>query len=362
MGVQRRFVELVSGSAAGRCQVLAAREGLVAVVAPQVDGRLIWPAAGSPVTVRAGGGETPAQVVERRLKPFPVLVLRTAEEIPWSEASDALPGSRLIAVASGKGGTGKTMVSANLATALAQHRRVALLDADFGTANAALAFGLGHVPHIGDLLDGEASLDDVMVPVRQSLFLIPGGSGSAELANLNEWQFGRLVTVMEELDRRVDIIVVDVGAGIGRQVTNLLAIADETLLVTNPEPAALLDAYALLKVLVEGERRPDLHVVINRARSDAEARDAYQRVRQAAGHFLNLDPELVAIVPDDDAVVRCARARRPLIEAAPSSRAARALRGLAARLSGAPAEAGGEVAAGPAAAGWLDRLRALFAS
>lgn len=357
--MQRRFVDLVAGNAAGRCQVMGTRDALVAVAAPQVDGRLIWPPAGSPVTIRVGGEVVPAQVAERRLKPFPILVLKTPGPVPWSDGDGAAPGSRLIAVASGKGGTGKTMVSVNVAAALARHRRVVLLDADFGTANAAIAFGLGTVPHIGDVLDGDATLDEVMVPVRQGLSLIPGGSGSADLANLNEWQFGRLVAVLEELDRRADVILIDVGAGIGRQVTNLLTVADEVLLVTNPEPAALLDAYALIKVLGGGERAPDLRVVINRSRSDAEARDAYNRVRQAAGHFLNLEPELAAIIPDDGAVANAARARRPLIEAIPSARSARAVELLAERLL---RDGSNAVEKLPEAGGWLGRLRALFAS
>src|SRR5690606_32078009 len=107
-----------------------------------------------------------AEVVERRLKPFPVLVLRPRGDTAFASADGPQGHSRMITIVSGKGGTGKTMVAVNLAVALARRGPVVLLDADFGTANAALAFGLGAVAHIGELLNGEAALDEVMVPVR----------------------------------------------------------------------------------------------------------------------------------------------------------------------------------------------------
>ena len=171
----------------------------------------------------------------------------------------------MIAITSGKGGVGKTTLSINLCLALQQlGYRVCLIDVDLGTANVEFLLNLNAPYNIGHLLNGELSLNEILVEGPDGLTILPGASGLEKLANLNEWQFTRLVNSFNVIDKNYDLVILDTGAGISSNVTNSLMAADEILLVTNHDPHAVLDAYALIKTVSQLREKLNIKLVDNR--------------------------------------------------------------------------------------------------
>ncbi|MEX2355469.1 MAG: AAA family ATPase [Thermaerobacterales bacterium] len=332
---RRQFIMVnLDGERDHRCPVLALRGNLIIVAAPQQAGRMLWPPQGSPALLRCGDASLAAPVRDRRLKPLPLLVFESSDE--FMAALQNPPGDlpcRVIAVASGKGGTGKTTVSTNVAAALARNdRRVILVDADLGTANVAVSMGLSALHSLWDVIDGDIDVDDILIDGPHNLKVLPGGSGLTELANLNEWQYGRLLAALEKLERKAEYLILDTGAGIGRNVLNLLLAADDALVVTNPDPAAAIDAYALVKAMSGGERNPDISVVINRADSQAEAIEAHQRLERTVRRFLGSSPRYLGWVPVNAEIGQALRGQSLVLDRHPRSAAAQALSAIALRI------------------------------
>ena len=248
--------------------------------------------------------------------------------------------ARAIAIASGKGGVGKTNLAVNLAIELARAgTRVALLDADLSLANADLLCGLPVGPHLGHLLDDDVPLDRIAREVTPRFTLLPGGSGVADLADLDPRRRARLAHALDEIERRHDLVLIDCGAGIGPTVLWLMDEADRTLIVTTPEPTALADGYALIKCAAAGtprhagERRWSL--VVNHARSCEQARAVHARLDAVCARFLGISVPLAGWVPVDAAVPDAVIARTPFALREPRCPATRAVRGLAGSLSSA---------------------------
>jgi len=241
---------------------------------------------------------------------------------------------RVIAVASGKGGVGKTSVTANLAVTLArQGQRVCVLDADLGLANLDVVYGLSPRESLLHVLRGDRRLVDVIVEGPAGVRVIPAASGIAELTALGAREQQTLLDAVEELDGSLDVLLVDTAAGISSNVLYFAAAAAEVLVVITPEPTALTDAYALVKVLSTRHAVRDFLVVVNMARGAADAAAAFRRLARAAERFLRVRLEYQGYVPYDDAVGRAVRVQTPLVIGAPGSPASLALDGLADRLS-----------------------------
>jgi flagellar biosynthesis protein FlhG len=157
---------------------------------------------------------------------------------------------RVMAVTSGKGGVGKTMLTANLAVLGAKRgKRVLIIDADLGLANVEIVFGVKPKRHVGDLLNPEVSADDVLIEVRPGIHILPAASGIQQLTQLGEDQKLRLIATLDGLAERFDLVLIDSGAGIGDNVLFFVGVAQEIVLVVTPEPTSLVDAYAAVKVL-----------------------------------------------------------------------------------------------------------------
>ena len=244
------------------------------------------------------------------------------------------PAVRVIAVASGKGGVGKTSVTANLAVMLArQGRRVCVLDADLGLANLDVVYGLSPRESLLHVLRGDRRLADVIVEGPAGVRVIPSASGIAELTALGAREQQTLLDAVEELDGTLDVLLVDTAAGISSNVLYFAAAAAEVLVVITPEPTALTDAYALVKVLSTRHAVRDFSVVVNMARGAADATAAFRRLARAAERFLRVRLEYQGYVPYDDAVGKAVRVQTPLVIGAPGSPASLALDGLADGLS-----------------------------
>jgi len=246
----------------------------------------------------------------------------------------------LVAIASGKGGVGKTTLAIAISIGLARAGlRTALLDADLGLANADLACGLSPTCRlseaIGRVARGERVTPEVVrrmgMQAPGGFVLVPGVVGPPAGATPTDAREA-VDQILGLLARAMQAVVVDHGAGIGWSVRRGLAQAAVPIIVTTPEPAAIADAYALLKAVHTAGAARTPWLLVNRARHAEEAHAAHARIAQVAGRFLAAPIPLLGWVPEDDAVARATRARRPLPCAAPRSRAWSAIGEVASRV------------------------------
>lgn len=245
--------------------------------------------------------------------------------------------AQVIAVTSGKGGVGKSNIAVNLAYALiARGRRVLLLDADLGLANADILVGAMPSRHLGHFLAGTATLPDLIVQAPGGLAVVPGGSGIHDLLDLPPDQLDRFVAAMGTLEDRCDHLIVDTGAGLHAAVMRFVLAAHVVVLVTTPEPTAVADAYAVLKALVREQPGAAVRLVVNQVRHPAEGQDTADHLAAVARRFLGIHLDHLGSVPLDPAVPEAVRRQYPFFLSAPRSPAARAVAQMAARLLGEP--------------------------
>ena len=240
------------------------------------------------------------------------------------------PGARVMAVTSGKGGVGKTVITANLALSYAMAgKRVMLLDADFGLANLDVVLGLSAERNIRDVVSGEASIGDIIIEGPEGLKLIPAGSGIRALADLTQSQVVGLLDEVLCYDEQVDVFLIDTAAGIAAGVAGVLLSAGEVIIVAEPEPTAVLDAYAVIKTLVS--RRPDasVYVVTNCVVSDEQGLTVFRNLQTVAERFLDKELTYLGSVPLDPRLKDAVRLRRPSLIEFPNSVFSIAIRKLA---------------------------------
>ncbi len=273
----------------------------------------------------------------------------------WSGRERVEPGSgspvglrlaRVVAVTSGKGGVGKTSLAVNLALAARElGQRVAVVDADLGLANVDIMLGLLPRFHLGDVANGRCSVEEALCAAPGGIQVLPGASGLWELADAGAATLRRLVAQLRHLDLLVDLLLIDTGAGIGRQVISFLASAPEVVVVLTPEPTALTDAYSLLKVLTASGAAPRVYAVVNMCRRRGDGERVGGRLADVSARFLGLPVLLLGHIPFDEAASRAVVNQVPLILQDPQSPAAAAIRQVARRLLGVgPAGAGNGLA------------------
>jgi len=296
---------------------------------PYVDGRAVLLKVGDPLEVilpEGGGRNLKGTVVRRRTKPIPSVVVHLTA-VPGGLTGGK--GCTTYAVASGKGGVGKTVLAVNLALALsAQGKKVILVDADLGTADVAVFLRLDSKYNLADVVCGERDIAETLTQGPQGIEVVPGGSGTVELASLSEWQFGKLLTSLAYLERLAEVMIIDTGAGVSQNVTNFLLTADNIIVVTTPEPPALLDAYALVKAVYVAGRRDGMGLVVNRS-TEAEARRVHDKLAKTARRFLSVDIQYLGFIPRDNAVSTSTLRQVPLLSAFSGCPASRQIRKLA---------------------------------
>ena len=252
-----------------------------------------------------------------------------AASTPAAQA-EAWANVRVIAITSGKGGVGKTNIAVNLAIALQRMgHRVLVIDADLGMANVDVLLGAASRRHLLDLLHPEVALEDVIVETPHGIQYISGGSGIEKALDYDHAEKALLQQKLADCAARADLIIVDTGAGLGRNVMDFILAADEVLLVTTPEPTSLTDAYAVMKAYSIYAVQKNLRLVINRVYEQKESREVVSKLRRAAEKFLHMPVECLGYVFEDTAVTKAVRRQTPLIEADPGSAAARCIEALA---------------------------------
>lgn len=237
---------------------------------------------------------------------------------------------QVIAVTGGKGGVGKTNISVNLSIALAErHRRVVLMDADLGLANVDVLLGLKPKANLSDVLAGRCSMMDVMVQGPAGVRIVPAASGMQHMTNLSNAEHAALINGFAELGNQVDIMIVDTAAGISPTVVNFVRASQEVVVVVCDEPSSITDAYALIKVMNRDYDMFRFKVVANMTRSTQEGQKLFQKLNQVCERFLDVALEYLGHVPFDENVRAAVQKQKPLIEFAPRSKAAQAIRSLA---------------------------------
>ncbi len=238
--------------------------------------------------------------------------------------------ARVVSVTSGKGGVGKTNIAVALAIALtALKKKVALVDFDLGLANANVLLRTRHRWNLSHYLGGKRSLVDVVTLGPGGLLFLPGANGLAKLADINAFQRQKLLKGLKDLERRVDYVIVDTGAGLSKNVMTFAAAADDVVVVTTPEPTAVLDAYSVLRQLAVNEDRGALHLLVNQVPSRREAVSTADRLCQASEQFLDLHVEKLGYVLSDPQVPLSVSARRSFILDNPRSPASTCIESVA---------------------------------
>ncbi len=241
---------------------------------------------------------------------------------------------RVFAISSGKGGVGKTTLAANLAYALSKRgEKVLLFDGDLGLANVDVLFGLTPKCHIGDVLYGQATFKEVMIEGPGGMKILPASSGVVSLTHLTESQKLLLLEEFDGLARDFDWVFFDTAAGISENVLYFNLASQERLLLCTPEPTALTDVYALIKVLYRRYEVKRFHLVVNWVRRRRQGEEIYRQLVRVVERFLgSVSLNFLAALPFDPRVSRAICYQRPFLEIFPDSPWAKAVLELAEQL------------------------------
>jgi flagellar biosynthesis protein FlhG len=242
--------------------------------------------------------------------------------------------ANMLAVASGKGGVGKTWLSVTLAQALARSgRRVLLFDGDLGLANVDIQLGLQPRNDLGGVLDGSYALKDAVAAHPGGGFdVIAGRSGTGSLANVPAGRLQQMTAELVALTPGYDRVILDLGAGLDRTVRQLAALARTKLIVATDEPTSLTDAYAFIKLAHLQDPKADLRIAVNMAASPAEGERTYATLLKACESFLKISPKLAGVIRRDSKVKDAIRHQTPILTRHPNSMAASDVEALAGRL------------------------------
>jgi flagellar biosynthesis protein FlhG len=241
---------------------------------------------------------------------------------------------RVITVASGKGGVGKTNFVLNLAVVLQRLGfKITILDADFGMANIDILWGIKTSYSIYDILYNNKSIEDVIVTINDNIRLIPGGSGIRELSEIDADKRTKLSNELSKI-QNTDILLVDTGAGLSNTVLNFVEVSDDVIVITNPEPTALTDAYGLMKVIINNNINNNLNLVINRVKNQDEAKDIFEKISSTIKIFLDSEINYLGYIYEDSKVGQAVREQRPFTLAYPNSQASSCVNQISSRLLG----------------------------
>ena len=266
----------------------------------------------------------------------PAQVAPSDPPAPQADGQEAMPVSqrifrptlrtsaRVIAITSGKGGVGKTNLTVNLAIAMAKiGRRVLIVDADLGMANVDVVLGTMSKHHLIHLLEPDVQLEDVLIHGPYGVNYISGGSAIERTVDFTPQERKCLMEKLTACEKMADIVLVDTGAGLGRNVLDFILAADEVILVTTPEPTALTDAYAVMKAYSMNSEKKDLKIVVNRVYDESESTEVVTKLQRTSEKFLSMPLTSVGFIYEDRSVMHAVKRQQPLLSAFPDTMASR---------------------------------------
>ena len=253
--------------------------------------------------------------------------------------------TKIITIASGKGGVGKTNISTNLALAYGKiGKKVIVLDADLGLANVNVVMGMIPKYNLYHVIRKQKTMKEVILDTDYGIQIVAGASGFSKIANLTDEERDSFISELTELSS-ADIIIIDTSAGVSSNVLAFVEAADEVLIVTTPEPTAITDAYGIIKIISTeiDDLDLDLKLIVNRVASVTEAKKISQRVINIAGQFLNLKVDYLGFVYEDLSVSSSVRKQVPFLIADPNGKASGCIQHIVGRLENIEFKEGGGV-------------------
>jgi len=240
--------------------------------------------------------------------------------------------TRIIAIASGKGGVGKSNLSVNLGLALQeQGEKILILDADLGMANVDILLGITPSYNLNHVLKGRCSLDEAVTKGPGGINILAGSSGIEEFVDINPLEITRLLDASTQLEKDYDLVLLDIGAGIHRSVINFIMACDEVIIVLTPEPTSIMDAYGLIKIIAGYRYKGanNIGLLFNQITSHKEGNEVAERMKKVIRDFLNLEVKILGFIPYDNYVRRAVQEQVPLLIKYPESNAVGAIKEIA---------------------------------
>ena len=240
------------------------------------------------------------------------------------------PGSRVIAITSGKGGVGKTNFTVNLGIRFAQlGMRVVIIDADLGLANVDVVMGKMSKYNLSDVINSNKDILEILEEGYEGVKFVSGGSGVQDLIKLNKIQLVDLLLKLGKLDEEADIILIDTGAGLSENVISFVHAAREIILLTTPEPTSITDAYALIKTITQRDKSKNIKVVVNKADNAAEAFNILDKLNIVTQKFLGVKLQKLGYILNDASVSKAVKLQQPFVVSFNRSEASRNMNDIA---------------------------------
>ena len=262
--------------------------------------------------------------------------LKKIMELNDYRVNNQIRNTRIIAITSGKGGVGKTNIAINLGIAYAKiGKKVVVMDADLGLANVNVCLGIIPKYNLFQLIKKQKRMKDIIIDTDYGIQIVAGASGFSKIANLTDEE---RVSFVEEISTLsyADIIIVDTGAGVSKNVISFVMASDEAIIVTTPEPTAITDAYGIIKIIATEIDNPnlDLKLIVNRINSFSEGRRVAERVISIAGQFLNVKVENLGMIYEDQIVSQGVIRQIPFMSIDEKSKASVGIKHIVSRLEG----------------------------
>ncbi len=264
------------------------------------------------------------------------MVKQSQDQINEQFKDNRVGRQQVIAIASGKGGVGKTNLSVNLGISLAQrNKKVLVMDADLGLSNVQVVLGEMPTYNLYHVLQGEKTLKEVVFHTKSGIDIIAGSNGFSELADLSGEERFRFIEQLEVL-KTYDIIIIDTGAGVSKNVTSFLLAADKAIIVTTPQPTSVTDAYGIIKVLATENKNIQIDLIVNRGRTVMQARSVSERIRKIAKQYLDIEINSLGMVFEDKIVEEALFKKVPFIILKPKSKSSVAVESIGSKLLNLP--------------------------
>jgi len=254
-------------------------------------------------------------------------------QLDATSAELQMPATRVLSITSGKGGVGKTAVVSNIAVTLAkQGKKVLIIDADLGLANIDVVLGLSPEYNLNHFFNGERTLEEVMVEGPHGLKILPAGSGVQQYTRLDSQLKMRLIDSLDALEEHFDVVLIDTEAGISDNVTYFNVAAQDILVVTTPEPTAITDAYALMKLLSTQYHQKRFLLAVNSVRNADEGLDVFEKLTMVSGRYLDIFLDYLGCIPFDRKMHESVRQQQVIVDLYPENKVAKSFNTLAENL------------------------------